>query len=102
MLGFGGIVRHNTQTLDRPKAIRNIQNPALLTQPTLLPLNLQQDDDQSTTQNSRMANPENKVLPSEINAEILRITIPGVSGSFVVDSSSGLISKIYFQKKQFI
>lgn len=100
MLGFGGLVRHNVQAPDRPKSTQsgNISLPTVSSQQSTVPI----EEDQFNGSSSRSGYTENKVLPSEINAETLRITSPGVQGSFIIDSSSALISKIYFQKKQFI
>lgn len=100
MLGFGGLVRHNIPVLERPKITQpgNMPIPTISSQPSTIPT----EEDQFNGSASRSGYTENKVLPSEINAETLRITIPGSQGNFIVDSSSALISKIYFQKKQFI
>jgi hypothetical protein len=99
MLGFGGLVRHYTPSLDRPKTIQpGLPTQMMPSQPTPSQL----EEDQFNGGGSRAGFPESKVLPSEINAESLRITSQGSQGSFLVDSNSALISKIYFQKKQFI
>lgn len=99
---MGGIVRHNMTAFDRPKPIQSSEKNIFTSQPVQILSILTQEEDQYAGQNSRTNFTENKVLPSDINAETLRITIPSVSGQFIVDSSSSLISKIYFQKKQFI
>ena len=102
MLGLGGIVRHNMTILDRPKLSQNNDKNIYTALPNQTLTSATPDEDQYANQASRSSFTENKVLPSEINAETLRITIPAVPGQFIVDSSSALISKIYFQKKQFI
>lgn len=102
MLGLGGIVKHNISIPDRPKTIQStLINSSIppSSQPLVPTL---QEEDQFPNQSSRTGYAENKVLPSEINAENLKITIQGVPGQFIIDNSSVLISKIYFQKKQFI
>ena len=103
MFGFGGIVRHNITTLDRTKIVQNVQNNNIIpNQPAQAIVSIPQEEENYGNQNSRANFTENKMLPSEINAETLRISIHGVSGQFIVDSTAALISKIYFQKKQFI
>lgn len=100
MLGFGGLVRHYTTNPERPKTIQAGSLP--IQSISLQPITNQIDDDQFNSSASRAGFTENKVLPSEINAESLRIVSQGSQGSFLVDANSALISKIYFQKKQFI
>ena len=100
MLGFGGLVRHNTPNIECPKTIQPGSLP--MQNISCQPVPSQTDEDQFNGSASRAGFTENKVLPSEINAESLRIVSQGSQGSFLVDSNSALISKIYFQKKQFI
>ncbi|OMJ87894.1 hypothetical protein SteCoe_10306 [Stentor coeruleus] len=102
MLGFGGIVRHNPPIIERPKLLQTASSMSLANAPIQTPSLLTQEEDQFGNANTRSGYSENKVLPSEINADILRITTPGTPGNFLVDSNSALIAKIYFQKKQFI